>query len=512
MQVETSAQVPVLYSAGVTNRPVVCQRMGDEAFVDIQSASRFGWEAQHEGATAKLTAYGKKIELSAREVGGSPKFPLRAAISLLGGMTEWTTEGLKVFATVRNIKAETTGITVESSTKVSCRVSTVDRPPRIVLDLSFAKVDPANPPKATGSLRSSQFSNDTVRIVVQVDKLPTSTSQSATANHLRVSWAGAKSVKTQPYTGPAVSMDPMMFATPVSPDELPPAVAELPFVLGAPRLERESETEAIIAVPFFGRALGFTTIERDERGFYVIDLPGAALLAPEQLQIISGQFVKSASVTKTRTGAQIRFSFTRLLIPRVAAAAGELVIRATPPVGVTGTIRGKIVMIDARRGGPDIGEQFTVNDSTFRESDLNLEIAKQIASTLTSAGATVILSRTGDQPMTDYDRTVLANVKKAHFLVSVGASVEHSTPCVQYHSTSMNGRLMAEAVASKVQGEVRTLNTWLLKESRMPAIIVTYGKLSEPELQRRLAISSERKKIADAISNGILSFARGEAQ
>lgn len=74
------------------------------------------------------------------------------------------------------------------------------------------------------------------------------------------------------------------------------------------------------------------------------------------------------------------------------------------------------VVLDPGHGGREVG---ATSPDGLRESDLNLAVAKRAAEILTDAGATVVLTRTGDYTVTAAARGHIAKAIKPGLLVSV---------------------------------------------------------------------------------------------
>ncbi|GEM_PF-6902361 len=504
-----AATYPVVYSNGPFDPPILCRRLGDEALLDLDAAKRLGWDVKRRGDSATIKAAQKEFESFVRSVDGVPSLPVRAIVSLLNGISEWTADGLVVYSKVLSISVQRDRVVVGCSLPLNAKTVIVSDPPRVVVDLKNARIDSSV--STDGSVRFSQFSNDTVRVVVQTDVLASDARIEDNAPGVAVCWTRAKSVPADPYKPPPAYLEPMAVSSPHNPDELPPASASLPLRLGAPRLEKDSESEIVIAIPYFGKTLGSPVIGHDESGAYVVDFSEAGLLAPNQIQVMNGQFVRSLSLTRTRDGARLRMDFSRLMIPSVAAAAGEIVVRAKPPKTAASGIKNLFVVIDPRRGGADAGQTFSIGGADYKESEIDLEIAKLTADELSGAGAKPILTRTQDESLTEKERTVFANVKKGALLISIGASTEFSNAVVRYDPSSSLGRALAECIASKLDGcEIRTMDAYLLRQSVMPAVIVTFGNLKDDSTRKIISDFDNRKAIARKIAAGIIAFAKGD--
>lgn len=86
-----------------------------------------------------------------------------------------------------------------------------------------------------------------------------------------------------------------------------------------------------------------------------------------------------------------------------------------------GLIKGKKVMVDAGHGGSDGGNKKTA-DKNYIEKDFNLKLANALKEKLEIVGATVEMTRTSDEKVTNKDRKKQVNAKKPNYFISVHAN------------------------------------------------------------------------------------------
>ena len=97
----------------------------------------------------------------------------------------------------------------------------------------------------------------------------------------------------------------------------------------------------------------------------------------------------------------------------VFAAATVFSSEASPQAS---PLAGKKIVLDAGHGGSDIG---AVAPNGLREKDQTLDVALRLKSSLEASGATVYMTRTGDQTLSNSDRYAYANTTGADALISV---------------------------------------------------------------------------------------------
>ncbi|MBW6464762.1 MAG: N-acetylmuramoyl-L-alanine amidase, partial [Firmicutes bacterium] len=95
---------------------------------------------------------------------------------------------------------------------------------------------------------------------------------------------------------------------------------------------------------------------------------------------------------------------------------GDYVV--TVEVGID-VLKGKTIVVDPGHGGSDPG---AVGTTGIQEKVINLAVAKHLVELLQQAGATVLVTRTGDQSVSNQQRVDLANNAKANAYVSIHAN------------------------------------------------------------------------------------------
>lgn len=191
----------------------------------------------------------------------------------------------------------------------------------------------------------------------------------------------------------------------------------------------------------------------------------------------------------------------------------------------------RTVIIDAGHGGFDGGA--SAIDGTA-EKDINLEIALHVAAFLRFYGCDVIMTRTEDigteddesanissrkksdlsnrlQLMSDNQDAIYVSIHLNKFTTSAanGAQVFYTknytqardlAQCIQDNVTQL---LQPDNVRVIKQG---TNSTYLLKNAKVPAVIVECGFLSNAAELEKLKSAEYQSQMAFAIAGGILNF------
>ena len=160
------------------------------------------------------------------------------------------------------------------------------------------------------------------------------------------------------------------------------------------------------------------------------------------------------------------------------------------------------------------------------EKDLNLAIAQKLQQFLEQGGTNVIVTRSDDNGIYDVsgnirskknsdlkNREKLMKESSADAFVSVHMNKfpdgQYSGPQVFFSGNNEKSEGLAkqvqsaliEALAKKADGSI-----YLLKQAKLPAILVECGFLSNEEEQKKLLDDSYQKQVAWAIYCGILKY------
>ncbi len=184
-------------------------------------------------------------------------------------------------------------------------------------------------------------------------------------------------------------------------------------------------------------------------------------------------------------------------------------------------IASKNIVIDAGHGDWDPGK--VAKDGTL-EKDINLKISKYLQGYLEQSGGFVLTTRIDDTALSDKkredlkERKNIANNEEVDLLVSIhqNSFPKESVKGAQvfYYKDSEESKKLAECVQNRLK-EIDSTNNrvakeskeyYILKQTKMPAIIVECGFLSNMEENNNLKDEEYQKKVAWAIYLGILDY------
>ncbi|HBV96130.1 MAG TPA: cell wall hydrolase [Desulfotomaculum sp.] len=191
---------------------------------------------------------------------------------------------------------------------------------------------------------------------------------------------------------------------------------------------------------------------------------------------------------------------------------------------------GKVIVIDPGHGGKDPGSR---GSSGAEEKDITLEISKKLAYMLGQAGASVLLTRDCDMWLADPEaphkkrsdltrRVEIANSNNADAFVSIHAnSFIHDRGQRGAQTFSQPGSEDGKLLSSVVQEELSRIlgNTkrkpkeidYFIRRSKVPAIIVEVGFLSNPSEEKLLLDPAYQSKVAFAVYGGLVKYFAGKA-
>ena len=178
-------------------------------------------------------------------------------------------------------------------------------------------------------------------------------------------------------------------------------------------------------------------------------------------------------------------------------------------------LRGKRIVIDPAFGGDDPGWVIMQGGRLIRAADLTYDLARRLEGRMTATGMESFLTRGPQQNPTPEERAGLANEVAADLLLSVhidGSSSPLASGLATFHFGSDSGAIstVGEGLAELVQRELvaRTQlvdcrihhKPWdLLRLTKMPAIQVALGYLSNADDRRRLLSDDFRNTVADGM-------------
>ncbi len=177
------------------------------------------------------------------------------------------------------------------------------------------------------------------------------------------------------------------------------------------------------------------------------------------------------------------------------------------------------IVIDAGHGGKDPG---AVSCLGYPEKEINLRIARRVASILKKKRIQVIMTRTSDLSVDLDERAEITNHSSARLFVSVHANSCHRMTARGYSvhvapSAANVSVQLAENIQTNLSEtglENRGLhhnNLYVLRRTRCPAALVEVGFVSNPAEAAKLRQTDTQNHIAKAIAQGVHQTLRVKA-
>lgn len=173
----------------------------------------------------------------------------------------------------------------------------------------------------------------------------------------------------------------------------------------------------------------------------------------------------------------------------------------------------KVIVLDAGHGGRDQG----TSSGDVLEKDINLSMAKKLAALLEDDKIEILLTREDDTKIGLDERAEFANKNKADLFISLHCNYCEEDAGVQglecyYREGSEEGGALASCIADAFEGEeriinrgTRTANFRVLRNTRMPAVLVEMGYLSNRSERDKLADEAYQELLAKKLAEGILA-------
>jgi N-acetylmuramoyl-L-alanine amidase len=172
----------------------------------------------------------------------------------------------------------------------------------------------------------------------------------------------------------------------------------------------------------------------------------------------------------------------------------------------------KKIVIDPGHGGEDPG---AIGFSGVKEKGINLQVARQLRDSLEKEGFTTLLTRSSDEFIPLTDRAKLANDWGADIFISIHANFNYkpringTATYAHWYSSDQNWALawyIQEALLSQINLQdngLKAANFVVLRETKMPAVLVETAFLSNPREEQLLTNVNFQARIVEGITQGV---------
>ena len=182
----------------------------------------------------------------------------------------------------------------------------------------------------------------------------------------------------------------------------------------------------------------------------------------------------------------------------------------------------KTIVMDAGHGGRDPG---AIGFNGNYEKDINLEITRKLKDELKSKGYKVVSTRDNDEYVENIDRARLANKNRSRVFISIHAnSMENNSSTngiqVLYYPNrestigDLNNNELAGIMMNSLmngtgavdRGIIERPDLIVLNQTKMPAILVECGFISNENEEKLLLTDEYQNRIVDSIVDGLEGY------
>lgn len=177
-------------------------------------------------------------------------------------------------------------------------------------------------------------------------------------------------------------------------------------------------------------------------------------------------------------------------------------------------LAGALVMVDPGHGGTDPGE---VGPNGASEADICWRLALRLAERLSRLGARTRFTRTEVEDPDPSERARRANAADADLYIGLHLNAHTGAGSAEGATTfhfggSRSGELLAEKLQDEIVGlgfkdcRSHARSYPVLRETRMPAVLVEPGFITNADDEKKVADPEVLSAIADSIARGIVRF------
>lgn len=239
----------------------------------------------------------------------------------------------------------------------------------------------------------------------------------------------------------------------------------------------------------------------------------------KQIVLLLLVFLSLTSCARNQYRQSSQMRYPSMPIARAPKQTPPFMAYTPPPKPITPINTKGLIVVDAGHGGKDFGTNSHSNPK-YLEKNLTLSTAFMLKTYLEQMGYEILLTRDDDTFIPLDERAQIANDQKPKAFISVhynhADSKEASGIEVYYYKSEDNkartssSKLLAESILSNVihstQAKSRGVkhgNFAVIRETKMPAILIEGGFLSNADEMEKIKKGGYLKQIAWGIANGL---------
>ncbi|MDK2920308.1 MAG: N-acetylmuramoyl-L-alanine amidase [Candidatus Petromonas sp.] len=209
---------------------------------------------------------------------------------------------------------------------------------------------------------------------------------------------------------------------------------------------------------------------------------------------------------------------TKIVDKSKGEVTNEIALRFINDKLIESEYKDKLIVIDAGHGGKDPGA--ISPNLNIKEKDVVLEVSLKLKKLLEKAGFKVYLTREDDSYIGLYDRTTIANELGADAFVSIHVNAHPRSdvdgvqvlyyPDGQERDNKTFAAIMRDALCeglgARNRGIIERPRLVVTRETKMPAVLLELGFLTNSREEKLLSTSEYRTKAAEASYKGIIEY------
>lgn len=257
---------------------------------------------------------------------------------------------------------------------------------------------------------------------------------------------------------------------------------------------------------------------------------------PSTLSYLESDLFSQIAVTNTGHNALIALSLKdgkNLYGADVSFSDGNMIlycksnfIEEDASISMDNPFEGITVVLDPGHGGPNsTGNLGITGELGANESDINLAVCKLLQNRFEALGATVVLTRSDDTPISTMDRVMLAKYKEADIFLSIhqsfvpeeddgnaksGVSIAYNHSFAKEFAQRMEKELSAR-LDRKIDGVIEK-NDFIRQISNAPALQINLGYMTNPSEYARLCNQLEMYRSSCIITDVVLDLVKSTGQ
>lgn len=274
------------------------------------------------------------------------------------------------------------------------------------------------------------------------------------------------------------------------------------------------------------------TISNTERTQYSVDnyperktleirVPSDASELDEGVVYIKDGLIEEIEVIKDNGDTVIQVKYNKSIVFNILSKAKDdnIILKINRNLDIKPSDR--LIVIDPGHGGTDPG---ATSITGKHEKDLNFSVSNKLSEGLEEKGYNILMTRDTDTFVGLYERAAIANNKNADIFVSIhgnsftGNSAINGVEVYYYPQNKSEIKIEEQyPLAKSIHDEiikatgagtrgVKTNSYVVVRETKMPAVLVETGFLSNPGEEQLLFTEEYQNKMVEGIIKGIESY------